>query len=1174
MPPSTRGLITRRLLPTPTALRGLGQFLFACLGFFVVARIGSMAGLTGHTATPFWAASGFGLALALNGRSACLLGLACGSFLAAWWALVTPAALVVALSDVLSAWLAALLYRRIQGSFPWLGVLRDGLALSSAALIVAFLSAATAANMLAWCYALSDSAAVEMRLTWFLGDSLGVIIAGPVFITICEWATRPTWPTRKTVLTLLSILMLAALVSSLVLLLPERKGVVFLFFLLPAAAAYWASAREVKAAVLISAAALLLLIGKYDVTFVRSNSEVNRLVFVIFLAGLGLSWLVVVAETSEKFRGLPLLVFASLAFVAARLFANMEKSEFAKQELRADQVALAGLNLISAHTENFLMALRPGAYLLREKPEMTLASWASYVRGMRLEDSYGGMRGMGAIYPVKSENLGDFFARSRQQGIELSALVNPRGAGDLPGVEHMVLSLWHSQNTLAPVGVDISAYNLYRAAAEMARDTGKAQLLRLMPGFIDTQNKKELPYSFVILWPVYRSDKAPGGLEERRRDLVCWLTAVFQLSGIRDNVLSKIPIPTELAVYGGTEVQAEALLVKHHTASVENGANVSNRISPLTVLDRRFTLVWSVPFDANLLNHVQAAAGSITIILAGAFLSTLVFNLRNFGQKVERQVDERTKELRLANLALMNQRAENRKLAQIAMEAKNPMFFTSGDLKIQWINRSFTEFYGYTIDEVFGKMTREILAGPDSDLGALGARRDTFYIKKQPVAYEILHYTKAGAKVWVSVSIRPILDQKGEFERVIGVVTDLTALKDYQQRLEAATAKAEQANEAKSTLLANVSHELRTPLNVIMGNLQLLQAGNFGRVENHLQTPLQSIRASSQHLLRLIGDLLDMSKAEAGMLTLKPGPVSVTKLVEDAAEMMRPSAQIKNLHLTAAFHHRTDLVEGDAMRLMQILINLLSNAVKFTREGGTITVRVEETTEPADLLFHVSDTGAGIHPHDHERIFLEFEQGEQMTHSGGTGLGLPIARRLAVLHGGALTVASEFGRGSTFTVRLPIKLPAVKLAPTAPPPEEPATTPLAPARPLSPHENLILAVDDFAINLEILCMYLEGEGYRVIRAMGGEEAIAQAQDRQPNLILMDVKMAGMDGLEAIRRLKANPQTRDIPVIALTAFASAEDSERCLAAGAVGFVSKPINFPQLGGKIAHHLSSRV
>ena len=548
-----------------------------------------------------------------------------------------------------------------------------------------------------------------------------------------------------------------------------------------------------------------------------------------------------------------------------------------------------------------------------------------------------------------------------------------------------------------------------------------------------------------------------------------------------------------------------------------------------------------------------------------------MLNLRTTAHRVEREVVARTRDLQFANLALMQQRAKVQKLDQIAMHARNPMFLTGGDLKIEWINQSFTDFYGYTLEQVFGKRVIELLEGPGGENDALNLQREDFYQKKEPVTFETLHTTKSGRNVWVSKSIRPIFGPDGKIERVIGVITDLTATKDYQRQLEVATAKAEQANQAKSDLLANVSHELRTPLNVIMGNLQLLQAGRFGRVEEGLRAPLHSVEASSQHLLDLISDLLDASKASAGMLTLEKGPVDVTRLVESVVSLMRVSAEAKKLNLTVELHHRTELITGDELRLKQILINLLSNAVKFTPEGGTVTVRVEETAQPPELQLHVSDTGIGIHPDDQGRIFLDFEQGEHVSHSGGTGLGLPIALRLATMHGGDLTLVSEPGRGSTFTFRLPISRPApLSPAPAASPPADPQSPE---ARPVPPGA-LILAVDDFELNLEILSVYLEGEGYRVIQATGGEAAIAQAQQHRPDLILMDVKMPGIDGLEAIRRLKADPKTRDIPVISLTAFAAESDTKRCLEAGAADYLSKPIDFAELGRKLTRHLTARA
>ena len=1162
-------------------MRKVGPFAFACLGFFVLARLGALAGLTGRTGYPFWVASGFGLALALSGRRADLLGLACGSFLAAQWTLHAPPALVVALSDTASAWLAAWLYRRIYRSWPWLGVLRESLAISAAAVIVALLSALTAANVLVWVYALPDSIAEEMRLTWFLADSLGVIIAAPVFIILLEWVRRPVWPSSRTCLGLLGILLLTAVVALVIVAWPERKGFAFLFFLVPLVAGYWFGGRMGTLAVFFSVAALIFIVARYDVSLVNAGAATNRLVLAMFIGGLGVASLVVASDSVEKMRGLPLAIYVGVAVIGARIFGSNELAERERQDLQLQQLVVAGTNLANANTRDLLEALPPTAFLLRENPQISSAKWKDYVDELKLTGNYDGLDGLGIVYPVAPEKLAEFRSQSRARGIQVGEwddLTGRIAPGD--GAEHKIIALWHRSSGDRPTGLDLADFAPQCAAAETARDSGKAILVASLPERGGPGTRPKRRPSMLVLWPVYETLAAPTTVEARRQAFVCWLAAVLDSAGVMENVIKKIPHPAELSVYIGTEIKPGALVFSHAVEKVSETSLIRSQTSSVVVLNRIFTLVWGGVLEDDARKHLQPMAGSLVIILAGAFLSRLVLSLRTTGHKVEGEVVARTRDLQLANLALIRERAHVLKLEQIAMEAKNPMFLTGGDLKIEWINPSFTDFYGYTIDEVRGKRMREIV-GPGSSRDAFDFQWETFCRMKETVTFEILDTTKSGGKVWVSKSLRPILGPDGEIERVIGVITDLTAAKEYQNRLEAATAKAEQADQAKSNLLANVSHELRTPLHVIMGNLHLLQAGKFGRVEEGLRGPLQSVAVSSQYLLKLINDLLDVSKASAGRLTLEKGPVDVTRMVEGVVDFIRVSAEAKKINLTVALQHRTELIAGDELRLKQIVINLLGNAVKFTSEGGTVTLRVEETAQPPALQIHVSDTGIGIHRDDHERIFLEFEQGEQVGHSVGTGLGLPIARRLAKMHDGDLTVVSAPGRGSTFTFRLPICRPSAPPPPPAdsppadsPPADSPPADPGLPGAQPVPAGALILAVDDYEVNLEVLCMYLEGEGYRVIQATTGEAAIAQAQEHLPNLILMDVKMSGIDGLEAIRLLRADPKTRDIPVISLTAFAAESDMKRCLEAGATDYLSKPIDFTELGRKLTRHLASRA
>jgi PAS domain S-box-containing protein len=536
--------------------------------------------------------------------------------------------------------------------------------------------------------------------------------------------------------------------------------------------------------------------------------------------------------------------------------------------------------------------------------------------------------------------------------------------------------------------------------------------------------------------------------------------------------------------------------------------------------------IWDIHLPSEGATHTRIMLGCVCIVLFGAFTGSFVSTLRQASHRMEREVVERTKDLQLANLALRQQEAENRKLALVATEARNPIFIADRNVNIEWVNASFTAFYGYTLEEIRGQMPRDFLRGPETNPDAMGPLRERFYDQNEAVTYDILHYTKSGRKAWVSMSVRPIVDEKGRREKVVGIITDLTERKEFESELQEATMAAEEAtliaeraNEAKDTLVANVSHELRTPLNVIIGNLQLLEAGTFGAVPAKQAGALKSVHDSSQHLLMLINDLLDISKARAGMLELDLGPVNIRALCEESVGMMGPAAKLKQLRLSASYGHRTLLVEADALRLKQILINLLSNAVKFTPSGGAITLTVSETADPAQLALSVTDTGRGVAPEDQERIFLEFEQGEHVSHSSGTGLGLPIARKLAVMHGGTITLASEPGRGSTFTLLLPVRVPA---APAAEPAiaAVPVSAPAAPRpKPAGTRNALILAVDDSPANLEILGMFLGAEGFRVESAVSGEEAITKATALLPDLVLMDVRMSGIDGLEAIRRLE-------------------------------------------------------
>lgn len=514
--------------------------------------------------------------------------------------------------------------------------------------------------------------------------------------------------------------------------------------------------------------------------------------------------------------------------------------------------------------------------------------------------------------------------------------------------------------------------------------------------------------------------------------------------------------------------------------------------------------------------------------------------------------------------------------------------------RIKLVNAWVEDLIGFTAAEIVGQHVTELMVPEDRPLVThmLQRRRQGKFD-----IYEARVRTKDDGYLWVLITANPAMDDEGRGVGTLAMLTDITDqkrveadLREHAQALEEANAmlkelheKAAAASRVKSEFLANVTHEIRTPLTAILGYAEtLLIEGDISKAPPGRVQAIQVIMRNGRYLLRIVNDILDLSKMEAGRLDVEQTSCSPLAVLADVLRLMQGKADAKGLALQTEFHGRIpNTMQSDPIRLRQILINLVGNALKFTESGSVrVVLACDENSDPPALSFEIIDTGIGISSEKLPHIFEPFCQADSSSSRrfGETGLGLSISQRLADRLGGEISAVSEEGLGSSFRLTLPVQ-PAGETVQWINDPAETlesmlddVSAELPDAREIRLRGRILLA-EDAVDNQRLIAHILRRAGLEVTTVANGREALQQAlgtqwEQRAFDCILMDMQMPVMDGYDAVRQLRAAEYDR--PIIALTAHAMAGEREKCLEAGCDEYAPKPIDRVSLLELIRNYL----
>ncbi|WP_353571937.1 response regulator [Candidatus Albibeggiatoa sp. nov. BB20] len=551
--------------------------------------------------------------------------------------------------------------------------------------------------------------------------------------------------------------------------------------------------------------------------------------------------------------------------------------------------------------------------------------------------------------------------------------------------------------------------------------------------------------------------------------------------------------------------------------------------------------------------------------------------LPSIRNNLEQEIAIRTQELADNNNRLEREIQERKRVEEVQRNSlslrqtllnsiPSPIFFKNNLGMYLGCNRGFEKYIGLAESDIVGHTAQEIYP---SEHASLEEQRDRALFNSENDAVQIIEERVQyadGSLHDVTFNTSTFKTTDGSVAGLVGIIIDISEHRRAEEALLKAKEAAEDSNRIKSQFIANMSHELRTPLNAILGYSEMLEEdiADFGH--DDLVSDVRKINAAGKHLLGLINDVLDISKIEAGKMTLYAETFSIQDMVGDVVSTIQPLIQTRENSLSLKISDEIGNMHADLTKLRQMLFNLLSNAAKFT-EKGHISFCVSRKIMPEQdwIEFKVTDEGIGMTAAQMQKLFQPFTQADASTtrRYGGTGLGLTISQRFAEMMGGKIDAESEYGHGSCFSIQLPAYVMTD---------QEPLINGLnAPKRAKLPQQagNTVLIIDDDAIVRELLQNYIKKLGFEVITAENGHDGLELARKYQPHAITLDVMMPGMDGWMVLSELKSDPILTKIPVIMVSLV---EDKSIGYSLGASEYLTKPVNRDELNRILRKYLTN--